>query len=181
LPGSLVLPSPQRFAPRRFPLQLVEAELAFTFARDLAPRERAYTDTDVVEAIASVHATIEVLDSRYLDVRKVDPPSLLADFLNNGALVVGPGRTRDIRVDQRQARLQVFCDDRQEIDVTGGNSAGDVVRLLVWLANHAATRCGGLRAGQVVTTGSCIGAYKVAPGTRVRALFDGIPAVEATV
>lgn len=181
LPASLVLRSPQVFARGRFPLQLVEAELAFTMGRDLPPRGSPYTEHDVAAAIASVHATIEVLDSRYADFRQVDAQSLLADFLSNGALVVGPGRKSEVRVDQTQARLEVFFDDRPELEITGGNAAGDVFRLLVWLANHATGRTGGLRAGQVVTTGSCIGMRAAPPGTRVRAVFPDIDTVEATV
>lgn len=181
LPASLILRSPQRFAPGRFPLHLVEAELAFTLARDLPPRTAPYTEADVLDALASLHATIEVLDSRYSDFRTVPGPSLLADFLSNGALVVGPARTAALRIDQTCTRLQVYCNDAPALDVTGGNAAGDVFRLLVWLANHATKRCGGLRAGAVITTGSCIGGYQVAPGTRVRAVFDGVPPVEATV
>ncbi len=181
LPESLVLPSPQVFERARFALHLVEAEIAFELKSDLPPRSAPYTEEDVIAALRSVHATIEVLDSRYRDFRSVDGPSLLADFLSNGALVVGPGRRQDLRIDQTRTRLQLFYDDRLELEVTGGNTAGDVFRLLVWLANHATTRCGGLRAGEIVTTGSCIGARPAAPGTRVRAVFDGIPPVEATV
>lgn len=181
LPQSLVLQSPQTFERGRFPLQLVEAEIAFELKSDLPPRSSPYAEEDVIAATRSVHATIEVLDSRYQDFRSVDGPSLLADFLSNGALVVGPGRMSGLRIDQTRTRLQLFYDDRLELEVTGGNTAGDVFRLLVWLANHAAERCGGLRAGDIVTTGSCIGAHPAPPGTRVRAVFDGIPPVEATV
>ncbi|MEP7207937.1 MAG: fumarylacetoacetate hydrolase family protein [Casimicrobiaceae bacterium] len=181
LPASLVVPTPQVFAPDRFPLQLVEAELGFTFARDLPLRATPYVERDVVAAIASVHATIEVLGSRYQDFRSVAAPAVLADFASNGMLVVGEGRTADVRVDQMTLRLQVFCNGKLELTRTGGNTAGDVFRLLTWLANHTARRTGGLRAGMVVTTGSCIGGYPVPPKTHVRAAFDGLPAVEATV
>lgn len=181
LPKSLIFAAPHRFPTGRYPLQLVEAEVGFTFADDLPPRAAPYTEHDVLGAIASVHATIEVLESRYRDFRAVAPACVLADFASNGALVVGPGRSSDVRIDQTRLPLQVYCDDRLELECTGGNTAGDVFRLLTWLANHAAARCGGLRAGMVVTTGSCIGGYAVAPGTRVRAAFAGIPAVEATV
>lgn len=181
LPKSLILPSPQTFAPGQFPLQLVEAEIGFTMGRDLPPRGRPYTEPEVLDAVASVGATIEILASRYADQRTVDTPSKLADFLSNGALVVGPGRTSDLRIDQTRIRLEVFTNENLAIEVTGGNSAGDVVRLLVWLANHAAERCGGLKAGEVITTGSCIGGYAVAPGTTVRAVFEGLAPVQATV
>ncbi len=180
LPASLVFRSPQHFA-ARFPLYLVEAEIAFTLARDLPPRAAAYTEDDVAAAIASVHAAIEVLASRYADFRTQDAFSQLGDFQTNGALVVGPGRETDTRVDQRCATVRVDVDGVREIEATGGNTAGDVLRLLAWLANHAGARCGGLRAGQVVTTGSCIGIHGVSPGRLVRATFEGLAPVEVTL
>ena len=180
LPASLVFASPHGFA-GQFPLCLVEAEVGFVFARDLPPRSTPYAERDVQGAIASVHATIEVLDTRLAAYPAVDAATNLADFGANGALVVGPPRTHDLRVDQPSLHLALECNGQLALEQTGGNTAGDVFRLLVWLANHAAARAGGLRAGQVVTTGSCIGAYKVAPGTRVRAAFDGIPPVEAAL
>jgi 2-keto-4-pentenoate hydratase len=181
LPASLVLASPQAFAPMRFPLHLVEAEIAFTFARDLPFRAASYTVDDVVQAVASVHAAIEILASRHVDFRAQPPLAQLADFQNNGALIVGEGRTSGTRVDQRTTTVRVDVAESPALQVTGGNAAGDVLRLLAWLANHAASRCGGLRAGDVVTTGSCIGAYAVPPQSRVRATFDGLAPVEVTV
>jgi 2-keto-4-pentenoate hydratase len=180
LPASLVFRSPHVFA-GQFPLCIVEAEVGFTIARDLPPRSTPYAERDVLAALASVHATIELLDTRLAGYPAVDPATNLADFGANGALVAGPPRTHDLRVDQPSLHLAVHCNGERVLEKTGGNTAGDVFRLLVWLANHAAARTGGLRAGQVVTTGSCIGAYKVAPGTHVRAVFDGIPPVEATL
>jgi 2-keto-4-pentenoate hydratase len=181
LPASLVLPSPQSFVPMRFPLHLVEAEIAFTLGRDLPPRAQPYTIDDLAAAVASVHAAIEILASRYIDFRAQDPLSQLADFQNNGALVVGPGRTTDTRVDQKTAAVELDVGGAPVLQVTGGNTAGDVFRLLAWLANHAAARCGGLRKGQVVTTGSCIGMYEVPPQSRVRATFTGLEPVEVAL
>jgi len=180
LPASLVFHSPQRLS-GRFPLNLVEAELAFTLARDLPPRAQPYTPDDVAAAIASVHAAIEVVASRYAAFRDQDPLSQLADLQNNGALVIGPGRTTQTRVDQRCATVRVDVDGVREIEATGGNTAGDVFRLLAWLADHASARCGGLRAGQVVTTGSCIGVHAVSPGRLVRASFEGLAPIEVTL
>ncbi len=180
LPASLVFRSPQRFA-GRFPLHLVEAELAFTLSRDLPRRAQPYTADDVATAIGSVHAAIEVVASRFVSFRDQDPLSQLGDLQNNGALVVGAGRTTDTRVDQRCAMVRVDVDGVREIEATGGNTAGDVFRLLAWLANHAGARCGGLRAGQVVTTGSCIGVHGVSPGRLVRATFEGLAPVEVTL
>ena len=162
-------------------MHLVEAELAFTLAHDLPPRPAPYSEDEVTAAIASVHAAIEIIGSRYTDYRAQPPFNQLADLQNNGALIVGAGRHLESRIDQTQQTVQVFCDDVLDYEATGGNPAGDVFRLLAWLANHAAARCGGLRAGQAVTTGSCVGVRAVAPGTRVRASFPGVGSVDVTL
>jgi 2-keto-4-pentenoate hydratase len=64
-------------------------------------------------------------------------------------------------------------------DATGGNPAGDIWRLLAWLANHAAQHHGGLRAGQIITTGSCTGLLFPETNATVSAVFSGIGSVEA--
>ena len=63
----------------------------------------------------------------------------------------------------------------------GGNPAGDVWRLLAWVANSCAARCGGLRKGELVTTGSCTGLLFAAPNVHVVAEFDGLGRVEVDV
>ncbi len=179
LPASGVVRSPHAFAPGSFHLNGLEAELAFTLARNLPPRAAPYSEADVVAALASVHPAIEVVDSRYADVRAVDAWSALADFGSHGALVVGPAANRpDLRVDQMQQRAVLEVNGTVMVDQVGGNSAGDVFRLLVWLANHGAARVGGLRAGEVVTTGSCTGLRFAESPARVRALLDGIGVCE---
>ena len=167
------------FAKDAFRLNGLEAELAFTFARDLPPRSAPYAENDVLAAIASVHAAIEIVDSRFVDLRAVDPLSAAADFASHGALIVGPARTTDLRVDQLRQAVKLAAGDKVLYEGVGGNAAGDVFRLLVWLANHAAVRCGGLRSGQVVTTGSCSGLTFATPPARVTATLADLGACSA--
>jgi 2-keto-4-pentenoate hydratase len=178
LPASGIHASPHRFDATRFPLRLVEAEIGFRIGRDLPARARPYTEQDVLDAVASVHGTIELLATRFSDAGAVDALALLADFISHGALVVGAGDEVVRAIDQMRTRVQLYVDDVLDVDITGGNAAGDVVRLLGWLANHVAVRSGGLRAGDIVTTGSCIGMRPVPPGARVKAVVGNLPPVE---
>jgi 2-keto-4-pentenoate hydratase len=186
-PGCSPLPAPgivrsgHAFARDAFRLNGLEAELAFTLGRDLPPRAAPYTEADVLAALRSVHPAIEIVDSRFADIRSVDPLSALADFASHGALVVGPGRAGDLHVDQTRQRVRLAAGGTTLYEGIGGNAAGDVFRLLAWLANHAAARCGGLRAGQIVTTGSCSGLSFAQPPARVRATLDGIGACESVL
>ncbi len=45
---------------------------------------------------------------------------------------------------------------------------------MTWLANHLSKRGIGLKAGDIVTTGTCITPLPIAPGDRVIAEFAGL-------
>jgi len=174
LPATLILRSPQRFAAGRFAHNGVEAELAFTLSHDLPPRPKPYRVADLEAAVATVHAAIEIVDSRFVDLNGVDALSLLADFQSNGALVVGNGVALPQAFQSSTQQVTLEIDGKRVVESRGSNPAGDVLCLLAWLANHATARCGGLRRGDIVTTGSWTGMRFVASGTRVEAAFAGI-------
>ena len=178
LPAPLILLSPQRFAAGRFADNGVEAELAFTLSHDLPPRPQPYCVADVAEAVATMHPAIEIVNSRFVDLRAMDVLSLLADFQSNGALVVGNGVALPHAFESSTQQVTLDIDGVRVVESRASNPAGDVLRLLAWLANHAVVRNGGLRRGDVVTTGSWTGMRFVAPGTRVEAVFAGIGGVE---
>jgi 2-keto-4-pentenoate hydratase len=169
-----IVASPARFEHDRFARHGIEAELAFTFARDLPPSDRTYAERDVAAAIASVHPVIEVVDSRFADVQAADPLSQLADSLSHGALVVGPGIALPAAFDVARQSVELRFGEALEFSGVNSNPAGDPLRLLAWLANHVAGRRGGLRRGDVVTTGSWSGLRFAEPRARVRARFAGI-------
>ena len=151
--------------------RVVEAEVAVRIGRDLPPREAPYTREDILAAIASVHPAIEVLQSRYVDVGAVDPLSALADSLSHFGLAVGAPipNWQALDLGAEQVRLIV---GGAEIKRATGNPAGDMIRLVLWLANEGAHWAGGLRAGQVVTTGSWTGKDPVPPGGEAQIVFD---------
>ena len=178
LPATLILRSPQRFAAGRFAHNGVEAELAFTLSHDLPPRPQPYCVADVEAAVATVHAAIEIVDSRFVDLDAVDALSVLADFQSNGALVVGDGVALPRAFESSTQEVALEIDRVRVVETRGGNPAGDVLRLLAWLANHASVRSGGLRRGDIITTGSWTGLRFVDFGARVEAAFPGIGGVD---
>jgi 2-keto-4-pentenoate hydratase len=177
LPAKLVLASPQSFPAGTFALNGVEAELAFTVARDLPPRSAPYHGAEMSAAMASVHPAIEVVDSRFVDLANTDALSVLADFQSNGALVIGVGAVPDSLTFEAQV-VRLDSDGVRVIDARASNPAGNLARLLAWLANHAGARSGGLRRGDVITTGSWTGLRFCSPGARVHADFTGIGGVD---
>ena len=174
LPATLILRSPQRFAAGRFARNGVEAELAFTLSHDLPPRPQPYCVAELEASLATVHPAIEIVDSRFVDLGAVDALSVLADSQSNGALVVGNGVALPHAFESSTQEVALDIDGVRAVESRGSNPAGDVLSLLAWLANHVAARNGGLRCGDLVTTGSWTGMRFVASGTRVEAAFAGI-------
>ena len=159
----------------------IEAEIVYRFARDLPARDEPWTREEVLDAVASVHPGFEICDTRFVTYGSADPLSHMADQANHGALIVGPPVADWRAVDPVRQPLTLDIDGKRVIDVVGGNSAGDPVRLLVWLANVGAKPFGGLHAGDTVTTGSCTGTIFVQPGSRSVATFPGLGTIELTV
>jgi 2-keto-4-pentenoate hydratase len=160
-------------------LRGVEAEIGFKLAADLPPRARPFERDEVAGYIESVHPTLEIVESRYVDFRNVDALSVLADFNSNGALIVGAKVAQPARATEGSLSVSLRFSDQEKVRATDGNPAVDLLRLLAWLANHCAARCGGLRRGQIITTGSHNGMQFAEPGVHVAAEFFGVGTVTA--
>ena len=148
----------------------VEAEIAVRLGRDLPPRDAPYTEADLRAAIASAHPAIEVLQSRFADPDRPDPLSMLADSLQHHSLVLGAPIDGWERIEFAEETVTVLIGGAP-VKRGKGNPGGDMLRLLVWLANDGARWAGGLAAGQVVTTGSWTGKDVAAPGQEARVRF----------
>lgn len=159
----------------------MEAEIAYRLARDLPLRDEPWPRDEVLAAVQSVHPVFEIVDTRFTVFGGQDPLSHMADQMNHGALVVGPPVPDWQGLDPLRERVSLDVDGTRAVEAVGGNSAGDPVRLLVWMANVGARSFGGLHAGDVVTTGSCTGTVFVKPGSRVTAMFGTLGEIGLTV
>ncbi|MEX0730157.1 MAG: fumarylacetoacetate hydrolase family protein [Aquisalimonadaceae bacterium] len=161
-------------AAARFTVGAVEGEVAVRLAIDLPPQSEPYSREAVIAAIGTVHAAIEVLDSRYQDWDAVDEMSKLADVQNNGLFILGEGVEywHSLKLEKLPVTLTANGETVRQAD--GGNPAGDPLRLLHWLANERAAGGAGLRAGDIITLGSCTGVWYPTPPVEVIATFDGL-------
>jgi len=181
LPASAVLDAPAYPAALRPPLPGsgpwgIEAEVAFRLGRDLPPLPAgaSYDRATVVGAVASAHAVIEVIASRYRDEATVPHLDRVADSYMNLLLVVGPScpAWRELAIAELPLELRI---DRLPVHQgRGGHPLGDPLLALVWLANHLGQMGTGLRAGEIVTTGSCSGVQQARAGQAVSAWFNGL-------
>lgn len=155
----------------------LEAEIAFLVGQDLPPRAgQPYRREEVLEAMASCHPAIEILETAFADPTEVPREAMLADLQMHGGFVYGPafGEWRDI--DFAQVKVTLIVDSVVRVERTGSNTSGDLLKLLPWLANEGAARTGGLRKGQWITTGSWTGNTRTDANSYAEAGFSTIGA-----
>jgi 2-keto-4-pentenoate hydratase len=176
MPESGLFESPAVLDGRRFTSREIESEIAFVLGRDLPARATPYSPAEVQAALATCHAGLEVLQSRFIDPDSVDGLSNLADLIRHGAYVLGPSIACWREIDF--ATLEVRQVIAGEAITRVGNPAGDMLRLVTWLANEGAVWAGGLLAGQIITCGSWTGKLPAPEGASVSAVFGHAPGVE---
>jgi 2-keto-4-pentenoate hydratase len=159
----------------------VEAELVYAFKRDLPPEGTPYSLGNVLDAIEAIIPAIEIVDTRFKIFGGCDPLAHRADQGNHGALILGTPVHSWRSLDPITLPVRLEVDGKILCEAIGGNSAVDPVRLLVWLVNEGSRSLGGVRAGQMVTTGSCTGTIFVDPGTSARATFQGLGTLEVKI
>jgi 2-keto-4-pentenoate hydratase len=132
----------------------VECEIAFRLAEDLRPQSKPHDRNSVAVAIDAVLPTIEIVENRYGNYRACSLALLTADDFFHKACVIGEPVTgwRDLDLKSSQGCL-VRDGDPAEIGV-GSDVLGDPLNVVVWLANKLAERGEGLKAGQIISTGS---------------------------
>ncbi len=171
--------SGEQLAAGQWRLRGIEVEVALRLGRDLVPDTSTIDTAWLQAAVESVVPAIEIVETRLQDWRESDPLAQLADLQSHGGLVVGePGALRPADVDLRAVEAYLAFDGQPVASTRGANPAADVWRLLGWLAWHCVQRGTPLRAGDVVTTGSCTGLLFAPEGARVQAHLAGIGSVE---
>jgi len=156
-------------------MAVIEAEFVFRLGKDLPARGRDYTAEDVVAATAALHLGLEVPDSRFEDFTIVGAPQLIADNACTEFFVLGdalPEIWRELDLAAHTASLTI--NGTKVADGIGANVLGDPRIALAWLANDRIAQGDALRAGQIITTGTCIVPAAVAPGDDVLADFGAL-------
>jgi 2-keto-4-pentenoate hydratase len=160
-------------------MRVAEAEFAFRMRRDLTPQWGPFSVADVVDAAGSLHPAIEIPDSRFDDFTVVGAAQLIADDACAHYFVLGgaaPESWRGIDLAAHAVKGEVV--GKLARDGVGANVLGDPRIALAWLANELSSLGVTLRAGQVVTTGTCLVPLEIASGDHVRMDFGPLGRVD---
>lgn len=165
----------------RFIQPRVEAEIAFLMRADLAGPD--VSRADVVAATGAVAPSLEILDTRIL---RADPATgrarviydTVSDNAANAGVVLGAARHPVDAFDLRWVGAVVKRDGVVEETGLGAGVLDDPVTGILWLVHRLARFGQGLRAGDIVLSGSFIRPLEAPPGSRFEADFGAFGRVD---
>lgn len=185
LPGTLLAARartcPAQFSLTKNAMRVAEAEFAFRMARDLPPRGTPYTQAEVLAAVDTLHPAIEVPDSRFREFTQAGAAQLIADNACADYFALAKATTTAWRdIDLSKHPVRAYVNDKLAQEGSGANVLGDPRIALTWLANQLCSFGSGLKAGEVVTTGTSVVPVAIAPGDRVVADFGVLGTAEVS-
>jgi 2-keto-4-pentenoate hydratase len=136
-------------------MRVGEPEFAFRMHADLPPRSTPYSVQQVLDAVGTLHPAIEIPDSRFADFVSAGPAQIIADNACAHLFVLGAATSADWRALDLVEQKPVIKLRGQQYVGHGKNVLGDPRVALAWLANELSQLGVTLKAGEVVTTGTC--------------------------
>jgi 2-keto-4-pentenoate hydratase len=184
--ASRTFASPAKIPVSLTPSLCIEPEITFKLLADLPSRIKLYRPEEVaelVEACPSMEVVDTRFDTKYRTIRqrlneRATMVEAYADHITNGAFIVGKGLKDWRNVDFATMRVRMSADDKTIVETVGGHAFIDPFLPVVVLANQL-RRGPGMKAGQVVATGSFSGFFPVEIGQQIVAEFEGVGSATA--
>jgi 2-keto-4-pentenoate hydratase len=163
-------------------MKVAEVEFAFKLGKDLPPRAAPYSQADVFAAVASLHPAIEIPDSRYDRFETVGELALIADnacadWMAIGASAPDIWRSMDLAAFMPTGRIP----GKADVLGKGSNVLGDPRIAMTWLVNELSHLGITAKAGQIVTTGTCLVPMVITGGDRIEGDFGELGSVTARI
>jgi 2-keto-4-pentenoate hydratase len=152
-------------------MRVGEPEFCFRMASDLPPRAKPYSVQEVLDAVGTLHPAIEIPDSRFADFVNAGASQIIADNACAHLFVLGPPTSANWRaLDLVEEKPVIVLGGKRYVG-HGKNVLGDPRVALAWLANELSGIGITLRAGQIVTTGTCHPPLPIQAGDKFAADF----------
>jgi 2-keto-4-pentenoate hydratase len=167
-------PSGHVFAPRDLIIPGFENELCLRLGKDLTG---TITQDEAGAAIEAVHPSLEIIETRGDLTAQLS--LALADNAQQKTCILGPAVAFPARPEAVECRVLINGD----VAATGTGDAvlGNPLNSVVWLAAKLSEFGRGLKAGEIIMSGSFTRQFPIRPGDRIRAEFSGIGAVETSM
>ncbi|HMO74964.1 MAG TPA: fumarylacetoacetate hydrolase family protein [Sphingopyxis sp.] len=148
-----------------------EAEIAFVLGADLPDTET--TPEQVAAAVATVHAAIEIVDSRIADW-KISFADTVADNGSSAFFVLADAGLPLAGLDLEGAAMAMEINGAVASTGVGAAALGNPLNAAAWLAQTLAARGEPLKAGDILLAGALGPMVALTPGDHVHAKVVGI-------
>lgn len=150
--------APATFVHAKVVSPIPEVEYQAKLGSALPPRDKPYSIEEVTDAVSSLHPGIELAECRFVHDAAFPPlPAILADGAGSGTIVYGPAiadwRQRDIAGQE----VTLSSNGKLRRKGTAGAALDHPMVPLTWLANELSRTGIGLKAGQMISTGTLTG------------------------
>lgn len=156
----------------------VECEIAVRLGKDLLAGDAPFTRDSVAGSIECYLPAIEIVDDRYAEWGTLGAPTLIADDFFAAGIVLGAPIAHSAVADLVQVEGRTLINGQQAGRGTGADALGHPHNAVVWLANHLASQGSGLRAGEIVITGSLVKTVWLKAGDEATMEFSGLGRVQ---
>jgi 2-keto-4-pentenoate hydratase len=167
-------PSGHRFAPGSLIAPGFENELCMRLGVDLSG---TVTLEQARAAIDVVYPSLEIIETRGPFTEQI--ALALADNAQQKTVILG--EPVKLPPDLAAIEAKVSINDAPVATGTGDAVLGNPLNSVVWLAGKLGAYGRGLKAGEIVMTGSFTRQFPINPGDRIETVFSGIGAVRASM
>lgn len=177
----LVKPAPVTVEHARQCSPIPEVEYQARLGADLPPRDTPYSLAEVEDAVESLHPGIELAECRFVHDAAFPPlPAILVDGAGSGTIAYGPPiehwRERDIAGQE----VVLTCNGTVRRKGTAAIALDHPIVPVTWLANELSRTGIGLKAGQMISTGTLTGMLRPKAGETFVADFGPFGRVSVT-
>ena len=174
-------PSPASVEHARQLSPIPEVEYMARLGADLPPRAKAYTVEEVTEAVTSLHPGIELAECRFVHDERFPPlPAILADGAGSGTICYGAAIEDWTKRDIAGQEVTLSCNGVVRRKGTAAAALDHPMVPLTWLANELSRTGIGMKAGQMISTGTLTGMLRSKAGETYTADFGPFGTVTAS-
>ena len=160
----------------------IEGEISFRINRDLPDQGQPYTRDDILTSISEMLPLIELVDTRMVNGMEQDLTLKMADNSSNFGIVIGDISTKNWNdVNPTMAEVHLTVNGESLFSGISSSPIVDMFDLMAGTANSCVKYDRPVRAGDIITTGSCTGLTFIEPGSNVVLDFPGIGRVEVSL
>lgn len=172
--------SPASPSASSFNHKCIESEFAFRFGADLGPRNQPYSRDEILDAVAAILPAFELISPRFDTLLQDRVALAAADCGLNGGFVLGEETKQWRDIDYPSHVVTLTIAGELAAEGTGANVLGHPFNVLDWLVNHLSARGITLKAGEIVSTGTCTGFIHIETGQEAVADFGTLGQIAVT-